>query len=77
MAQYIIVLFLHLFFESLRYKTLVEHLNASEFCRDLDVANLLTFPPCTDLHAHPLVVQGSLLLQDKVRIPNGGTGGAY
>merc|ERR1712000_54043 len=32
---------------------------------DLHLPGLIVFPPGTDLHAHPLVKQGKLLLQDK------------
>src|SRR5438105_133269 len=36
-----------------------------EVTADPDVPALLTFPPATDLHAHPLVESGALILQDK------------
>eukprot|EP01127_Copromyxa_protea_P021286 TRINITY_DN7280_c0_g1_i4.p1 TRINITY_DN7280_c0_g1~~TRINITY_DN7280_c0_g1_i4.p1 ORF type:complete len:658 (+),score=203.43 TRINITY_DN7280_c0_g1_i4:64-2037(+) len=41
--------------------------NVKIFAVDPDVCNghLLVFPPFTDLHAHPLVVSGGLILQDK------------
>ncbi|KAJ2705503.1 hypothetical protein FB645_002389 [Coemansia sp. IMI 203386] len=35
------------------------------FMRDPDLADLLVFPSGTDLHAHPLYVDGSIILQDK------------
>ncbi|KAJ2015538.1 hypothetical protein GGI14_004213 [Coemansia sp. S680] len=35
------------------------------FARDPHLADLLVFPPGTDLHAHPLFVNGSVVLQDK------------
>ncbi|KAJ2820723.1 hypothetical protein FBU31_005133, partial [Coemansia sp. 'formosensis'] len=35
------------------------------FARDPDLPDLLVFPPGTDLHAHPLFVNGSVVLQDK------------
>ncbi|KAJ2863079.1 hypothetical protein GGI22_002041 [Coemansia erecta] len=38
---------------------------AHTFMRDPDLHDLLVFPPGTDLHAHPLYVGGSVILQDK------------
>ncbi|KAI9506037.1 S-adenosyl-L-methionine-dependent methyltransferase, partial [Coemansia spiralis] len=35
------------------------------FMRDLDLHDLLVFPSGTDLHAHPLYLNGSIILQDK------------
>ncbi|KAJ2891583.1 hypothetical protein IWW38_003556, partial [Coemansia aciculifera] len=35
------------------------------FARDPDLPDLLVFPPGTDLHAHPLYTNGSVVLQDK------------
>ncbi|KAJ1731485.1 hypothetical protein LPJ61_002517 [Coemansia biformis] len=35
------------------------------FMRDPDLHDVLAFPPGTDLHAHPLFVDGSIVLQDK------------
>ncbi|KAJ2541386.1 hypothetical protein EV175_006146 [Coemansia sp. RSA 1933] len=35
------------------------------FMRDPDLHDVLVFPPGTDLHAHPLYVGGSVILQDK------------
>ncbi|KAJ1812517.1 hypothetical protein LPJ75_003610, partial [Coemansia sp. RSA 2598] len=35
------------------------------FMRDPDLADLLVFPSGTDLHAHPLYTNGSIILQDK------------
>ncbi|KAJ2687438.1 hypothetical protein IWW39_002910 [Coemansia spiralis] len=35
------------------------------FACDPDLNDLLVFPPGTDLHAHPLFVNGSIVLQDK------------
>ncbi|KAJ2003751.1 hypothetical protein H4R26_002906, partial [Coemansia thaxteri] len=35
------------------------------FGRDPDLHDLLVFPPGTDLHAHPLYLNGSVILQDK------------
>ncbi|KAJ2077959.1 hypothetical protein H4R24_004797 [Coemansia sp. RSA 988] len=39
--------------------------NSRTFMRDLDLHDLLVFPPGTDLHAHKLFVNGSVVLQDK------------
>ncbi|KAJ2159180.1 hypothetical protein GGF46_003227 [Coemansia sp. RSA 552] len=36
-----------------------------QFMRDPDLDDLLVFPPGTDMHAHPLYVDGSVVLQDK------------
>ncbi|KAI8324195.1 S-adenosyl-L-methionine-dependent methyltransferase [Martensiomyces pterosporus] len=36
-----------------------------KFARDPDLFDLLVFPPGTDLHAHPLYVNGTIILQDK------------
>ncbi|KAJ2670128.1 hypothetical protein GGH99_006284 [Coemansia sp. RSA 1285] len=36
-----------------------------KFMRDSDLHDLLVLPPGTDLHAHPLYVGGSIILQDK------------
>ncbi|KAJ2761333.1 hypothetical protein IWQ57_006079, partial [Coemansia nantahalensis] len=35
------------------------------FIRDPDLHDLLAFPPGTDLHAHPLLASGGIVLQDK------------
>ncbi|KAJ1965095.1 hypothetical protein GGI12_001011 [Dipsacomyces acuminosporus] len=36
-----------------------------KFARDPDLFDLLVFPPGTDLHDHPLYVDGTIILQDK------------
>ncbi|KAJ2722804.1 hypothetical protein GGI07_003059 [Coemansia sp. Benny D115] len=38
---------------------------ARRFMRDTDLADVLVFPPGTDLHGHRLLVDGALVLQDK------------
>ncbi|KAJ1953136.1 hypothetical protein EC988_003164, partial [Linderina pennispora] len=38
---------------------------ARKFMRDPDLSDVLVFPPGTDLHDHPLYVNGSVILQDK------------
>ncbi|KAJ2802009.1 hypothetical protein H4R20_003448, partial [Coemansia guatemalensis] len=43
----------------------VLEVNSRTFMRDLDLHDLLVFPPGTDLHAHRLFVNGSVVLQDK------------
>lgn len=39
--------------------------NADDIVDDTHIPNLLLFPPGTDLHDHPLVKEGILILQDK------------
>ncbi|CAJ1030078.1 putative 16S rRNA methyltransferase RsmB/F [Leishmania utingensis] len=41
------------------------HLPLPEFTQDRIVPDLLVFPPGTDLHAHPAVRSGQLILQDR------------
>ncbi|CAJ1010064.1 putative 16S rRNA methyltransferase RsmB/F [Leishmania naiffi] len=41
------------------------HLPLPEFTQDPIVPDLLVFPPGTDLHAHPAVRSGQLILQDR------------
>ncbi|KAJ2612111.1 hypothetical protein H4S08_002844 [Coemansia sp. RSA 1365] len=43
----------------------VLRVKSRSFIRDLDLHDLLVFPPGTDLHAHKLYVNGSVVLQDK------------
>ncbi|PIA16491.1 S-adenosyl-L-methionine-dependent methyltransferase, partial [Coemansia reversa NRRL 1564] len=43
----------------------VLEVKSRSFMRDLDLHDLLVFPPGTDLHAHKLYVNGSVVLQDK------------
>jgi putative methyltransferase len=39
--------------------------------QDICSGHLLVFPPFTDLHAHPLVLSGGLILQDKASAISG------
>ena len=62
---------LHQFTEHLiyfRFIEVVQGLQTKQFVRDLDLADLLTFSPGTDLHDHVLYVSGDIILQDKVHI---------
>ncbi|KAJ1663669.1 hypothetical protein IW140_004754 [Coemansia sp. RSA 1813] len=49
-------------------RSMVHHVlkvKSRTFMRDPDLHDLLVFPPGTDLHAHPLYLGGSIILQDK------------
>ena len=44
----------------------VDELTSDDFCRDDTVENLLVFAPKQTFHKHPLYLDGSFVLQDKV-----------
>jgi len=49
-----------------RYFVFLDELPQYSFCKDPDLPDLLVFPSGTDLHREQLVVEGALVLQDKV-----------
>jgi putative methyltransferase len=44
----------------------VTSLEMDEFIRDVHIKELLIFPNKTEFYKHPLYVEGSIILQDKV-----------
>ena len=48
-----------------QFLEMISKLSECQYMTDLHIPNLLVFPPKTALYDHPLVLDGSLLLQDK------------
>ena len=46
----------------------VKELDTHEFTSDVHIPEVLVFCTGTDLHSHPLYINGNIVLQDKVSV---------